>query len=129
MTGFHQRNFAYAEKVYLELFVLHSLRKFIKYYCKKFLLLPHFFLGEVVKEEDSEVDLHKIKIESKQGLWLILKVTRKKERKGRGKKYPRTLGSKIQKNHSKGDEEIWVRWQENFRVSDCNVILGYYTDL
>lgn len=63
-------------------------------------------------------------------VWLILEVTgKKKDRNGRGKKYQRTLGSKIQKSYSKGDEEIWVRWQENFRVYDCNVILGYYTEI
>ena len=68
MTGFHQRNFVYAEKVYLELFVLHNLRKFIKHYCKKFLLLPHFGGGGVKEEErNSEVDLYEIKIKSKQG--------------------------------------------------------------
>lgn len=69
MTGSHQRNFAYAKKVYLELFVLHNLRKFIKYYCKKFLLLPHLWGEGRVKEEErnSEVDLCKIKIKSKQG--------------------------------------------------------------
>lgn len=53
----------------------------------------------------------------------------KKDKNGRGKKYHRTLGSKIQKSYSKGDDEILVRWQENFRVSDCNVILGYYTEI
>lgn len=65
--GFHQRNFAYAKKVYLELFVLHNLRKFIKYYCKKFLLLPHLWGGVKEEERNSEVDICKIKIKSKQG--------------------------------------------------------------